>query len=244
MKNLKFLFAILSFSTIILSGCFDDDNRNPFGCLDADGPISTSTLSMADFTGVKLAMDAHVILTQGDEQSVVVEGKSDIIDELDLDIHNGVWTIKTDRCVRNVDELTFFITIPILREASVTGSGDIRSDNLFVENDVEFNISGSGEIDMAIEADDLDLNISGSGKIKLEGFADEIDASISGSGDIRAFNLPVRVCDINIAGSGDAEVTVSEILDVNIAGSGDVYFKGSPILDVSITGSGDVIDAN
>ncbi len=244
MKNFKFLLAIALLSTIVLSGCFDDNNQNPFGCINADGPISTSTLNLADFTGVKLTMDAHVILTQGDEQNVVVEGKSDIINEINLDIHNGVWTIKTDRCVRNVDDLTFFITLPVLREASVTGSGDIISDNVFIENDVEFNISGSGEIDIAIEADDLDLNISGSGKIKLEGLADEIDASISGSGDIRAFNLPVRLCDINIAGSGDAEVTVSEVLDVNIAGSGDVYFRGNPILDVSITGSGNVVDAN
>lgn len=244
MKNLKFLFALTLLSSIILSGCFDDDNHNPFGCLSADGPISTSTLNLSDFTGIKLAMSAQVVLTQGDEQMVVVEGKSDIIDELDLDIHNGVWTIKTDRCIRDVDDLTFFITLPVLHEVSITGSGEVRSDNLFVENDVEFNISGSGEIDMAIEADDLDLTISGSGKIKLEGFADEIDANISGSGDIRAFNLPVRVCDINIAGSGDAEVTVNEVLDVNIAGSGDVYFKGDPLLDISITGSGNVIDSN
>lgn len=244
MKNSKFILFIALVGTLTFSGCFDDHHQNPFGCINANGPISTSELILADFDGISLAMDAQVILTQGDEQQVTVEGKSDIIDEITLDVHNGVWTIKTDHCVRDVDDLTFFITMPVLREASISGSGEIISDNVFIENDVEFAISGSGEIDMAIEADDLDINISGSGKIKLEGIADELDASISGSGDVRAFNLPVRIADINIAGSGDAEVNVAEVLDVHIAGSGDVYFKGNPILDISIAGSGEVVDAN
>ena len=242
MKNSKILLAIAMVSIISLSGCFDDNDH--FGCFKADGPISTSTLDLADFDGINLAMDAHVILIQGPIQSVIVEGKSDIIDEIDLDVHNGVWVIETDRCVRNVDNLTFTITLPILHEVNVSGSGDVFGDNLFVENDIDFSISGSGEIDMAVEADDLEVVISGSGQIKLEGFADELDISVSGSGDVEAFNLPVRVCDVNIAGSGDVEVTVSDLLDVRIAGSGDVHFKGNPVLDVSISGSGDVIDAN
>lgn len=243
MKNSKILLAISILSIITLSGCFDDDN-NLFGCYKATGPISTAELDIADFDGINLAMDARVILIQGEEQKVIVEGKSDIIDEIDLDVHNGVWKIETVPCVRNVGNLTFTITMPVLSEAHVSGSGEIFGDNVFVENDIEFSVSGSGEIDMAVEADDLDVVISGSGEIKLEGFADELDASISGSGDINAFDLPVRVADINIAGSGDVEVNVSDLLDVRITGSGDVLFKGNPILDISIVGSGDVIDAN
>lgn len=242
MKNIKNLSLLAAFTILGLSSCFDDDYR--FGCLDADGPISTATLDLADIEGIDLEMSARVILTEGPQQEVVVEGKSDIIDLIDLDVHNGIWEIRTEDCVRNVDDLTFFVTLPTLKHIKVSASGEVESDNLFIQDDVSIHISGSGEVDMALDADDVDVRISGSGKVKLEGVADELDVSISGSGDVRAFHMPVRVCDANISGSGDAEVLVDDLLEVSISGSGDVYFKGNPLLDISISGSGDVIDAN
>lgn len=247
MKDFKILFALILLGSLSLTGCFIDvnDDDGLFGCVKANGPIITVDLEMESFDGIALAMDAKVEITQGPEQLVTFEGKSDILDELDLDVRNGVWTIRTVDCVRNVDDLTFFITVPDLNKIVLSGSGEIVSTNTFVENgDVELTISGSGEIDVAYEVDDIEATISGSGEIIIEGTADELDLSISGSGDFRGFNLATNNADVSIAGSGDTEVRVANHLDVTIAGSGDVFFKGQPVLDVSISGSGEVIDAN
>lgn len=247
MNNLKFFFTLLLSSSLFFTGCFVDinDDDNLFGCMDADGPISTIDLNLPEFSGIALAMDARVEITQGPDQTVTVEGKSDIFDELDLDVSNsGVWTIRTNDCVRNVGNLIFYITVPDLNEIKISGSGKIISTNTFVGGDIELKISGSGELDVALEADDIAMDISGSGKIFLEGVADQLDLNISGSGDLRAFNLTAREGNIKISGSGDAEVRLEDRLDVRITGSGDVYYKGQPLLDVSITGSGEVIDAN
>jgi hypothetical protein len=247
MNNLKFLFMLLLSSSLFFTGCFVDinDDDGLFGCMDANGPITTIDLDLPEFSGISLAMEARVEITQGPEQSVTVEGKSDIFDELDLDVNSrGVWTIRTKDCVRDVDNLTFYITVPDLNEVIISGSGKIVSTNTFIGGDIELRISGSGEIDMALEADDIEVDIPGSGKVFLEGVADEVNLNISGSGDLRAFNLTAREGNVNISGSGDAEVRIEDRLDVRITGSGDVYYKGQPLLDVSITGSGEVIDAN
>jgi hypothetical protein len=247
MKTIKFLFALLFIGSTLFTGCFVDinDDDSLFGCMDADGPVTTVELDLDEITGISLAMEARVELTQGPEQMITVEGKSDIFDELDLDVSNqGVWTIRTVDCVRDVDNLTFYVTVPDLRDITVSGSGEVYSSNTFTIEDIDLRISGSGEIDLALDADDIDAHISGSGKIKLEGTADELDMNISGSGDLRAFDLFTRAVDIRISGSGDAEVRASDRLDVRISGSGDVFYKGNPLLDVSISGSGEVIDAN
>jgi hypothetical protein len=244
MKNLQMLFALVLTGSLLLTGCFIDVDDNPFGCRNATGPITTATLAVPAFDGIVLAMDARVEITQGDELAVVVEGKSDILNEIDLDVRNGVWTIRTQDCVRNVDNLTFFITMPEVRSVRVSGSGKVISTNTLVGNDVELDISGSGELDLALEVDDIDAEISGSGKIFLEGQADRLDLAISGSGDFRGFNLFTNTGDIRISGSGDAEVRVADALKVRISGSGDVFFKGQPTLDISISGSGSVTDAN
>ena len=113
-----------------------------------------------------------------------------------------------------------------------------------VIGDIELRITGSGDLDMALEADDIEVDISGSGKVVLEGTGDELEIDITGSGDVRAFDLAVQEADVNISGSGDAEVRVANRLDVRISGSGDVFYKGQPEINDIITGSGDLIDAN
>ncbi len=245
---MKRIIWMLSAIAIALStgGCFIDldDDDDFFGCVNGEGPTVTRTINVADFEGIELPISADVFITQGPEQEVVVEGKSNIIDELERDVRNGVWSIEFDRCVRDVGTMRVFITMPYLSSLRISGSGDIISENAFAIDDLEIDIPGSGNVDLAVEADDIDGDISGSGRILLEGTADEVKYRISGSGDVRAFNLACRTADISISGSGDCEVFVSEFLKVRISGSGDVFFKGNPSLDVSITGSGNLIDAN
>lgn len=244
-KKLSWLL-LASIGIFSINGCFinGDDDDGFFNCVNGNGPIVTETISVPNFSGISLEMDADVIIKQGPVQEVVVEGKANIIDELERDVSGGIWEIEADHCIRDVGSLKIFITVPDITLLKISGSGNIISDNTLVTNDIDLNISGSGDMDIALEADDINANISGSGKIFLEGSADELDFKTSGSGDLRAFSLFCRVVDINISGSGDAEVNASEILNVRISGSGDVFYKGNPVLNVQISGSGQVINSN
>lgn len=238
-------FAVVT--TILGSGCFiniDDDDSFSIGCLNADGPLVSQNLAMESFNGIKNETSVEVFIRQGDEQEVIVEGKEDAIEELELDVDNGVWEIEFDRCVRDLDNMQIFITLPELRRVYSSGSGDIMGENLFVTEDIDFKLSGSGDVRIEAEADDIDARISGSGDLIIDGLSDEAVYRLSGSGDVQAFGMQSRTADINISGSGGTEVNVVEFLKVRISGSGDVRFIGSPEIDVNITGSGDLIDEN
>ena len=234
------LFSVLFATT----GCYIDGNGNPFDCVRADGDIVTKELSISNFTGVKLAVNADVFITQGDDFLVEVKGSDNIVDLIETKVQNDIWIIDFDQCVRNVKQLEIFITMPTIEYLKVSGSGLIRGENTFTVNDVELYISGSGDMDLALEGDDIDGKISGSGDMRLEGFAQKMKFKINGSGDLRAFDYKLERVNIQISGSGDAEVRASDDLDVKITGSGDVYYKGNPSVNVQITGSGKVIDAN
>lgn len=238
------LFLPAMLGVIVLTpACFLDD-EDLLGCVNGDGPIISETLNIGEFEGIQLEMDAEVYITQGPDFDVTVEGKENIIDELERDIRSGIWRIETDDCVRDVDELRIYITLPRIRSIGISGSGSIRGENVFLVDDIDLTISGSGQLDLGLEADDIDVRISGSGDLELEGLADELDARISGSGDINAFRLRVREADVQISGSGDTEITVTDYLRARISGSGDILYKGNPALDVSVSGSGEVRDVN
>lgn len=241
-RSIKFLSLIVALLTV--TSCHIDSDDGIFNCIKGSGTSITKELYLQEFTGLKLEIAADIYITQGDEFSVVATGQENIINELELDVDNGIWDIEFDRCVKNHNELTIYITMPQIDYLAISGSGTIYGENSFDVNELDLNISGSGDIILDVNATQIDASVSGSGKMKLTGAAEKAEYSISGSGDYFTFGLQAKVTTIDISGSGNAEVFVEDYLEVDISGSGDVFYKGNPLLDIRITGSGNVYDAN
>ncbi|MEM8909468.1 MAG: head GIN domain-containing protein [Bacteroidota bacterium] len=243
-------WILLLFACLLLGpGCVididDNDDDGAFdNCISGRGETISREVSMAEFIGIKLEIDAEVFVTQGNTQSVLIEAEQNIFNLIELDVQNDIWEIEFDECVRDYDDIQIFITLPTIRLLSIAGSGLIRGENLFEVNRIDLDILGSGDIDVAIDALEVDAEIAGSGKMFLEGNAEEFDFETSGSGDFRAFDLSTQEGKVELNGSGDAEVQVANLLDIEINGSGDVYYRGFPALDVQISGSGRVVNAN
>ena len=244
MRMIKFLIPIFLLFFGLSSCIIDIDDDNFGNCINGNGPIISEELFLSPIVGFDLRLSARVSIQQGPVQRIIVEGSRNVIDRLDLSVRNGVWDIDVNGCIRNTNDLRFFITLPTTEYLSISGSGEIISENFLLTNDIDLFISGSGDMDLGLESDDVRSNISGSGTILLEGIADETDFEITGSGDYKTFGLDTNRSSINIRGSGSAEVLVRNELSVRISGSGDVFFRGSPNLNVDILGSGNVINAN
>lgn len=237
--SLVALWALLGMSSCIID--LDDDDGLFGSCVRGRGAFVLESLVIpADFEAIELRLSATVFVTQSDEFLIEVEGHPNIIDELELEVNDGELRIDTDDCVRDIGDMRFFIRMPNIRGLEIDGSGSIISENVLLVNDVQLDIFGSGNLDVALDADDIDARIDGSGDLFLEGVADELDLDIDGSGDLRAFDLPVREADIDISGSGEAEITVSDFLRARISGSGDIRYRGNPNVDTSISGSGSI----
>ena len=206
-----------------------------------EGPMVTKTLELDPFTAIDLGTSANVLLTQGDRQSVEVNGQQNIIDRLKTQVSNGKWNIQMQRGSYSYKEMTIKITIPKLTGVSVSGSGDVRGSNRFTNvDDLKIRVGGSGNVVLDMEANDINTAIMGSGNINLEGQASNFEVKVSGSGNVKAQNLTARNCKVQINGSGNAKVNVDGELNVLINGSGNVVYKGDAKVRSKINGSGDV----
>lgn len=238
--KLNILSIIAAFAILLtVSSC-----EKEFICVKPGSGETTQTFDLADFTGFNLCVAADVEISQG-TQSFEVTGPTNLVENLELEVKNGVLNIDYDKCVWNSKDMNIKIALPMLTEASISGSGDIVGTSAFEGlEDLDLKISGSGNIDLEVTAINISSNISGSGKIILLGSGTTYESKISGSGDIEAFDLTVDDCSVKISGSGKNEVSVNNNLDVKISGSGDVYYKGNPLIDVNLSGSGELINAN
>ena len=166
-----------------LSSCyfdFDDDGRssNFSNCEEGFGSTVTQEISLSDFTGIEVNVDAQIYISQGDEVEILVKGQENIIDELETRVRNDIWEIEFDDCIEDSDVLRIYITSPSLNYIANNGSGNIKSDDILKINDLEIKNNGSGEIQLSIEADVVTTRNSGSGKLELEGVAATLDLSL------------------------------------------------------------------
>ncbi len=209
--------------------------------ISGEGSSVRESLEVADFEAFSLNIPATLYVRQGNRQEVEIEAQQNIIDNVLTEVQGGQWKIKYDRPVRRAQNVTIWITVPHLTAAHISGSGEVLGEGMFSGLDaMEVSISGSGNINMGLEAKSLESSISGSGDIVLRGETDTHTIHISGSGDVSAFDMHAQDVDIHISGSGDVEVHADGKLNVSTSGSGDVYYAGRPQVRARVSGSGDV----
>lgn len=195
------------------------------------------------FDEIRLESSADVRIIQSDNHRVVITGRERDVYDIDVRVIDDRLTIEENG--NHPSDLLIEVYVPEIAQLDCNGSSQVYGESYFIQNrNIDFKLTGSGELDFAIETDDVDVDITGSGYVYLEGDVETFDADISASGWLRSFGLTSALTDVRIEGSGSAEVNVSTDLDVFISGSGNVYYKGHPSINAQITGSGSVIDSN
>jgi len=263
MKTLQLtrtLYMILAASMFLLVGC-DGDGILP--CENGDGARVTEPRTETNFDQVRLDIPGDVYITKGEDFSIDITAQGNIIDELETEVLGSTLAITNSRCLRSYKTIRIDITMPEVAALEVDGSGDIYVLDRFNGSKLDLYVKGSGSIDMVgdfqktylevdgagdisldTQSEEIETRIKGSGDVSLTGVADMHNIEMEGSGNMEAFELISDICDIRIAGSGDADLNVSTELKVKIRGSGDVRYKGTPTVDADITGSGQLESVN
>jgi len=208
-----------------------------------NGTLQTRTYSIADFTEVHLAGNMDVYLTQGSTYSVRVEADENLFDYLEVEKDGNELEIgaRHGYNLRPKAGIKVYVSAPTFEAAELAGSGKIVSQTKITNvKSIRISVAGSGDVDMEVDAPEVKAGVAGSGNVVLKGATKEFSVDIAGSGDVKAFNLMSEVSKIDIAGSGNVEVSASRELDVDVAGSGDVFYKGNPSVKHNKMGSGGV----
>lgn len=178
---------------------------------------------------------------RGDKYQVKLEGESNIIQALSTEVKGGELSIGFPffKNIRMTRRLRITVTTPgELSGLSNSGSGGIRTDDIFKSTSMHVRNSGSGGIDVGLATDQLELSMSGSGNIKVRGRAKQAECNISGSGSIRGGDLAVEEhSQIHVSGSGSCTITTNGVIDGHISGSGGIDYGGNPS-EVNVTHSG------
>jgi hypothetical protein len=206
--------------------------------------VSKETRNVSGFTGVGFGVAGELTIKIGRDFSVVLEGDSKYLTEVETVVRNGKLQIYRQN-YRGWDneKMKVYITMPELQSLGLSGSGRATVADPVKTSSLGLNVSGSGKIFVGdVNAEELHCGISGSGDIFLTGNGEAAkgDISISGSGNYTGDNVRIKELRISVSGSGNCSCYVTEALSAGISGSGNVTYSGSPKLDVRASGSGHV----
>jgi hypothetical protein len=220
------------------------------GCIDdlfirGNGILQSETRFARPFNEVNSSGNFNIHISPGDYFEIVVNAESNLLPYIDTEIRNGKLNIGIDGLygLRNTRPMEVFIVTPVLNAVRLSGSGEITTGH-FATDHFEAMISGSGNIETAVDANSANFAISGSGYLDVLGHIRDANMTISGSGEIFAYDLTLVNCRSVISGSGDMYVRAHRSLDVKISGSGNVFYVGNPMITATLSGSGKLIRDN
>jgi hypothetical protein len=228
---------------IVLSSCHFFGGERVSG----DGNVTTAERQVGSFNSVELSGSLNVHLKQEPSNSVKVEADANLMPFIEVYTEGNTLVIREKRGynLRPTREIIVYASAAEFRHLSVSGSGNIFTDNEISSNELlDMTVSGSGGAMLQLNTSKLNVKVSGSGSVTLKGQAQDMALSISGSGSVNAFDVNAENVTVGVSGSGNANVNANKKLEARVSGSGNVSYKGNPSVDKSTSGSGDVNKVN
>ena len=215
------------------------------GCGALSGGSSASrSFALSNFDGVRLTGSDDVRVVQGAAFSVVATGQLKVLKQLDIRVEGSTLVVarapqKGWRISWADTSADVTVTMPSIRSAQITGSGNMAVDRA-VAAAFEAGLTGSGDLNIdKIEAGAATLRLTGSGDIRAAGQVPKLSLAVQGSGDIDARDLAAETVDVAVRGSGNVRSAARRSATISVAGSGDVQVSGTKDCTISQTGSGD-----
>lgn len=234
----RYSLAVVSLLALGLSGCVDISN---WRTVNGSGQVLSERREVSGFDRVSIGGSGDLTLTQGDDESLVIETDDNLLPLIQTVVSGGELKIGWRNVnLRPSHGIHFELKVKNLSAIDLSGSlraqaGPVKTDRM------EIHISGSGKVQLAkLQANELGIHVSGSGDTLVNGKVDRQRISISGSGTHRAVDLSCNEASVEVSGSGHATLWVRNNLKVSISGSGDVNYYGNPSVSSHTSGSGHV----
>ena len=188
------------------------------------GLAKTETRNLAPFDRVDVAGSFEVTLVEGTAHRVTVEADDKLLDAVSTDVIDNELKISSLRSFVSRSAMKVTVESPQHRGLTVSGNAHVTGAAL---HGPSFTLAGSG-----------------SATAKLGGAMEFLKISLAGSGRIDALDLMADKVEVEVLGSGTAEVHAVKSLSLMVIGSGTVRYRGSPTISRNAIGRGRVEQIN
>ncbi len=159
-------------------------------------------------------------LVDGLQHRVTVEADDNLLEAVSTDVIENELKISSLRSFVSRSPMKVTVESPQQRSVIISGNANV--------------------IAAALRGPSFELAGSGTATAKLGGKVELLKISLAGSGKINAVDLVADKVDVELLGSGTAEVHAVKSLSLLVIGAGTVRYRGSPTISRNAIGVGKV----
>lgn len=237
----KIIFGLILASVVLFSSCENDSIR-------ASGEVTSREFSLAGYSALEVGGAFEVFVQfSATEEGVVIETNENLQDRLVVQVVGNTLQIRPENnlSIRGNATLRALITTSDLSNINLSGATTLRLDDPWIVTNGGIRMSGASDITGEIQAEQMDIRASGSSDIDVFGAVEDLRVDLSGSSDLKDFDLLVQRLDIDLTGSSDAFLSVSESIEIEASGSSSLSFMGTAeVIGQSLSGGSEIIRFN
>lgn len=205
------------------------------------GDVLTESREVSGFNEIMFKGSGRATIEVTGEESLTIEAEDNLLPLLTSEVEDGVLELSAAEAISPTRDIVYTITVSSLEAITVQGSGTVTAPDIEAET-FELVVSGSGEISLhGLTSDQLWVRITGSGDGEVSGSTNHLMLDVRGSGDYLGEEMIATTADVDVSGSGNATLNVTDHLEAVVSGSGSIIYHGEPAsVDSSISGSGEV----
>ncbi len=200
---------------------------------------------LGEFRQISMRGIGKMTITQGEQQSVTLEGDQVAISRISTNVSDGKLIIDVGRDwvekisagfdFLSTNDIRILITVKELSELDVTGVADIDASDIKTD-DFVLRLTGASNVKVSgLKADSLKIEMPGAGKVQVEGKVKDLSITMAGAGNFSGHELETDNAKVVLSGVGSVQLWVKKELDVTVAGVGSVEYYGSPAIKQSVT---------
>lgn len=240
--NMNKLFKFSLVIALIIFGCGDimaQWGKKVVG----NGNVTIRTVNTGNYDAIRGLGSMDIHLQKGSEGTITVKTDENLQEYVIVEVVNGALKIRTKKNTYLKTKKGIHVYVPFddISEVSLTGSGDIDTEDTINSDDLEIKITGSGDVNLDVSANTVEATVTGSGDIEVSGNTTNLEVRVTGSGDFDGDELRSENTEASVSGSGDVSVYASKYLKARVSGSGDIRYNGNPEKrDTKASGSGTI----
>lgn len=209
------------------------------------GENQVITPAVDDFNAVAISVSSDVRINDEADNALEISAQSNILDNMDIYVKNGVLMIEFDKEVNDHNPITININTTALTAVSFSGAGDVSVESSYSNSAMAVNVSGDCEVNFldTLWCDNFNYNVSGECILNAKALviSNTFEADISGHDQITIPYLMCQTFDYNVSGEG--YTTITGACDVQyLKASGFIKHQGLDFItnrtEVNIDGTG------
>lgn len=201
---------------------------------DSDTSAGIVRIELDAFNTIKISDKFKVFVSQGDSNSLEIEGAKDKILPVKLNIIEGVlnlsgrdFSLKED----DTDEFTLYITTQELKEVTLYEEVEINISDFNIDQ-LNLNIHGKAKASLNSNIKYLSFFIMDDSQLNLENDIQKVVAILREDSRFYAYDAIIDVVQIDSDDDSRARLNVAKELFVTAEGRSSIKYKGNPRIEI------------